>query len=45
MTFKERAKRGLELLSKQPPITLEMAKKQVEFLKAQSMTKNKKLKE
>jgi hypothetical protein len=42
LSFKERAKLALELLSKQSPVTLEEARKQVEWLKEQSRSKNKK---
>lgn len=42
MSFQERAKLGLELLSKQSPVTLKMAKKQVQMLKAKSISNNKK---
>ena len=42
MSFQERAKLGLELLSKQSPVTLEMARNQVQKLKAQSKSENKK---
>lgn len=42
MTFKERSKKGFELLSNQAPVTLEMARKQVDLLKTQSISKNKK---
>lgn len=33
MTFKERSKKGFKQLSKQPPVTLEDALKQVQRLK------------
>jgi hypothetical protein len=42
MTFQERAKLGMEELSKQLPITLEKAIKQVQILKEQSASKIKK---
>ena len=42
MSFQERAKLGLEQLSKQLPVTLKMAKKQVQQLKIQSVSKVKK---
>ena len=42
ISFQERAKLGLEQLSKQSPVTLTMAKKQVELLKTKSISKNKK---
>lgn len=42
MSFQERARLATELLSRQQPVTLEMALKQVRFLKAQSKAKNKK---
>jgi len=45
MTFQERAKLGMEELSKQLPITLDKAKKQVKILKEQSASKNKKARE
>lgn len=35
MTFQERSKLGMEKLSKQSPITLDKAKKQVQLLKEQ----------
>ena len=37
MTFQERAKLGMEKLSKQSPITLEKAKKQAQLLKEQKI--------
>ncbi len=43
ISFQERAKLGLEQLSKQSPVTLAMALKQVQKLKAQSKFVNKKL--
>ena len=42
MSFQERAKLGMELLAKQPPVTLEQARAQVLWLKKQSNAKNKK---
>ncbi len=42
MSFQERAKLGMEKLSKQSPVTLDKAKKQAQTLKEQSVTKNKK---
>ena len=33
MSFKERSKLGMKELSKQPPVTLEMARKQAKMLK------------
>ncbi len=42
MSFQERTKLGMEQLSKQSPVTLAMALKQVEKLKAQSKTEHKK---
>jgi len=42
MSFQERAKLGLEQLSKQSPVTLTMARKQIQKLKAQSNSENKK---
>ena len=42
MSFQERAKLGLEQLSEQLPVTLMMARKQVEILKSKSISKNKK---
>ena len=42
MSFQERAKLGLEQLSKQSPVTLMMARKQVELLHSRSTSKNKK---
>jgi hypothetical protein len=42
ISFQERAKLGKELLSKQLPITLQDAKKQVEWLKQISTSKLKK---
>lgn len=43
ITFQERAKLAAEQLSKQLPVTLEMALKQVKMLKSKSNVKNKKL--
>jgi hypothetical protein len=40
ISFKERVKLAMEQLSKQSPVTLEKAKKQVEFLKQKSILKN-----
>jgi hypothetical protein len=40
-SFKERAKLAAENLSKQSPYTLEEAKKQAQWLKQNSTTKNK----
>ncbi len=42
MSFQERAKLGLEQLSKQSAVTLKTARDQAEFLKKKSTTKNKK---
>ena len=42
ISFQEMAKKGMEVISKQPPISLEDAKKQVEKLKKLSTQKNKK---
>jgi hypothetical protein len=42
MSFQERAKLGMENLSNQLPVTLDQAKKQIEFLKANSNSKIKK---
>lgn len=42
MSFRERAIIGMELLSKQPPVTFEQAQAQVIRLKNQSSVKNKK---
>jgi hypothetical protein len=42
MSFQARAKLGMEEFSKQLPITLDKAKKQVQILKEQSASKNKK---
>ena len=42
MSFQERAKLGMEQLSKQSQITLEMARNQVQKLKTQSKSENKK---
>ena len=42
MSFQERAKLSLEQLSKQSPVTLEMGRNQVQKLKAQSKSENKK---
>lgn len=40
LSYKERAKLAKELLSKQPPVNLEEARKQVEWLKGQSRVRN-----
>ena len=42
ISFQERVKLAMEQLSKQSPVTLENAKKQAEFLKQKSTSKNKK---
>jgi hypothetical protein len=42
MSFQERARLAKEQLSKQSPVTLEMALKQVQFLKTPSNSKFKK---
>ena len=42
MSFAERAKLSMELLSKQPPVTLEEARKQAQWLKKVSTSKKKK---
>lgn len=42
ISFQERAKLGLEQLSKQLPVTLTMARKQAQLLKTKSISKNKK---
>ena len=42
ISFQERAKLGMELLSKQQPVTLKEAKEQVNWLKSQSSAKSKK---
>lgn len=42
MTFQERAKLAMEALSKQPPVTLEQARAQVQRIKDRSKAKNKK---
>ncbi len=42
ISFQERAKLGMEIISKQQPISLQAAKKQVEKLKKLSTQKNKK---
>ena len=42
MSFQEGAKLSLERLSKQSPVTLEMARNQVQKLKTQSNSENKK---
>lgn len=42
MSFQERAKLGLEQLSKQSPVTLTMARQQAKKLREKSITKIKK---
>ena len=42
MSFAERAKLSMELISKQPPITLEEARAQAQWLKKVSVSKKKK---
>lgn len=42
MSFQERSRLGMEKLSKQPPVTLEEARKQASALKTQNNTKTKK---
>jgi hypothetical protein len=42
MSFQERAKLGMEKLSKQQPVTLKIALEQVKWLRDRSITKNKK---
>jgi len=42
VSFQERAKLGMEQLSKQQPVTLKEAKEQVNWLKSQSSAKSKK---
>ena len=42
ISFQEMAKLGMEIVSKQPPVSLVAAKKQVEKLKKLSTQKNKK---
>ena len=42
MSFQERARLSLEQLSKQSPVTLEMARNQIQKLKTQSKSENKK---
>ncbi|MFN3999976.1 hypothetical protein [Algoriphagus sp.] len=42
LSFYERAKLGMEQLSKQPPVTLAMARQQVQNLKTQSRSVNQK---
>lgn len=44
ISFQERAKLAMELLSKQSPVTLTVARKQAMRLKAQSKSENKKQK-
>jgi hypothetical protein len=41
MSFQEGAKLGLEELSNQSPVTLEMAREQADRLKIKSVSKNK----
>mgnify|MGYP001578380587 CR=1 FL=1 len=43
MTFQELTKLSMEELSKQPPVTLEQARKQVEELKQKSVSRDKKM--
>jgi hypothetical protein len=45
MSFQERAQLGLEELSNQSPVTLEIAREQAERLKSKSTSKNKKKKD
>ena len=45
MSFAERAKLSMELISKQPPITLEEARAQAQWLKRVSVSKKKKKRE
>lgn len=42
ISFQERAKLGMEMLSKQKPVTLEEARAQAEWLKQASKSKEKK---
>ncbi len=42
ISFKERARLGLEQLSKQLPVTLEMARNQAQRFKTQSKSEHKK---
>ncbi len=42
ISFQERTKLGIEQQSKQLPVTLEEARKQVEWLKTKSTSKSKK---
>lgn len=42
MSFQERAKLAMELLSKQSPVTLTMARNQAKRLKTKSKSENKK---
>lgn len=42
MSFQERAKLGTEKLSKQSPVTLEKARQQAQYIKAQSSSDKKK---
>ena len=39
ISFEERAKIGMEMLSKQPPVTLEQARAQAKWLKEMSASK------
>jgi hypothetical protein len=43
MSFKERARLGMEALANQPPVSFEQVKAQVRRLKARSTAKNKKI--
>ncbi len=42
ISFRERAAQAMMRLSKQPPITLEQAREQVQWLKKNTKTKHKK---
>lgn len=42
ISFQERARLAMELLSNQPPVTLKEAKEQVEWLKVKSTSRKKK---
>ena len=42
MLFRERSKLAMEVMAKQPPVTLEQAREQVKAIKEQSVSKNKK---
>jgi hypothetical protein len=44
MSFQERAKLGMEQLSKQQPVSLKEAREQVKWLKAKSTERNRKKK-